>query len=168
MNWPHQGALRIHHDPTRLPIQRPADQPGRDRFDDPIGEFVMRYLSSDLRGCLVETMDRFRPDPKAEALLASISGSEDVPGKTPALVDGVDEWLTQQRVARVQLNRPRHSSSTSMTPRCWCGSTAIHGCAPCWTLDLGPRSARPDSTRDSFGSRVATAGPSPRRWPGRP
>ena len=103
MNWPHQGALRLHHDPTRLPIQRPADQPGRDRFDDPIGEFVMRYVASDLRGCLIETMDRFRPNPKAEALLASISGSEEVPGKTPALVDGVDEWLAQQRVAHVQL-----------------------------------------------------------------
>jgi hypothetical protein len=32
----------------------------------------MRYTAENLRGCLVETMARFRPNPTADALLAAV------------------------------------------------------------------------------------------------
>jgi hypothetical protein len=32
----------------------------------------MRYTAENLRGCLVETMARFRPNPAADALLAAV------------------------------------------------------------------------------------------------
>ena len=47
------------------------------RFDDPAGEYRVLYASSQLLSCYVETLARFRPDPKLKEELAAISGEDD-------------------------------------------------------------------------------------------
>lgn len=87
MPLPGSGAVRVHPAPEALPQLR-HEGPGRNRFDDPHGSFLMRYTAENLRGCLVETMARFRPNPAADALLAAVeagishSGSPAVTGVT--------------------------------------------------------------------------------------
>jgi len=68
---PDSGAVRVHPAPEALPQLR-HEGAGRNRFDDPRGSFLMRYTAENLRGCLVETMARFRPNPAADALLAAV------------------------------------------------------------------------------------------------
>lgn len=90
---------RVNSQPEMLPpIPRPDAGPGRNRWDSPDGSFRVRYLASTLRGCFVELMSRFRDDPATEALLAAVEGIDGVPGPDHAKVDGVAEWLEQQRV----------------------------------------------------------------------
>lgn len=65
----------------------------------------MRYMASTLRGCLVETLARFRPSPVAEAVLADVEGVE------PDDIDhdreqGLQDWLVQQKVGRCSLELP--------------------------------------------------------------
>jgi hypothetical protein len=61
----------------------------------------MRYTAENLRGCLVETMARFRPNTNAEALLAAVQfvAPEDDP-ELPT-VWAVNDWLAEQRVGLV-------------------------------------------------------------------
>ena len=47
------------------------------RFDDPAGEYRVIYASSQLLSCYVETLARFRPDPKLKEELAAIKGEDD-------------------------------------------------------------------------------------------
>ncbi len=68
---PRSGSVRVHPAPEALPQLR-HEGTGRNRFDDPHGSFLMRYTAENLRGCLVETMARFRPNPAADALLAAV------------------------------------------------------------------------------------------------
>lgn len=71
----------MHPEPAALPRLR-HEGPGRNRFDDPEGVFVVRYAASSLRGCLVETMSRFRRHPDTEAVLRDIDGVDpDDPGE---------------------------------------------------------------------------------------
>jgi hypothetical protein len=67
----------------------------------------MRYTAENLRGCLVETMARFRPNIKAEALLAAVEfvAPEDDP-ELPA-VRAVNDWLAEQRVGLVTVVTPQ-------------------------------------------------------------
>jgi hypothetical protein len=94
---PAEGALRVHPDPSHLPRLR--SEPGRNRFDDPERAFSVRYAAATLRGCLIETMARFRPDPVTEAALADVDGIEagDVEHPDPAV--GLEDWLAAQKVA---------------------------------------------------------------------
>jgi hypothetical protein len=75
-------------------------------LDDPVGRYAVRYVAENLSGAMVETMARFRPAPRAEALLAAVEGltDEDVDHRDP--VEGVGDWLAVQQVGRVNLAKP--------------------------------------------------------------
>ena len=62
------------------------------RYDDPEGEYRVLYASSQRLGCFIETLARFRVDPKLAAELMEISGDDDhYPlGEIPP------EWLEQR------------------------------------------------------------------------
>jgi len=47
------------------------------RFDDPDATYRVLYASSQRPGCFVETLARFRTDPKLLAELAEIEGEDD-------------------------------------------------------------------------------------------
>jgi hypothetical protein len=59
------------------------------RFDDPDATYRVLYASSQRLGCFVETLARFRIDPKLQAELAQIEGADDYCplGEVPV------EWL---------------------------------------------------------------------------
>jgi hypothetical protein len=92
------GLMRVHWQPDVL--KRPPydlDPESMSRFDDPEGRFAIRYLATDLRGRLVETMSRFRPAPEVEALLTDVDGVED-DDNDPSRSIGLWEWLEGQKV----------------------------------------------------------------------
>lgn len=96
---PAGGGLRVHPAPQVLPQLR-HEGPGAGRFDDPLGQFQIRYVAATLEGCLVETMARFRPDPHADALLAAVTDVADTdPGFTAE--QAVGDWLEQQQIGSV-------------------------------------------------------------------
>ncbi len=67
----------------------------------------MPYTAENLRGCLVETMARFRPNSDAEALLAAVEFVDlDDDPEMPA-VQAVADWLAEQRVGRVTVVTPQ-------------------------------------------------------------
>ena len=59
--------MRVHYEPSAFPHL--GDEPGTNRFDDPrpraIERFLVRYAASSLRGCLLELLAGFRPNPEA-------------------------------------------------------------------------------------------------------
>lgn len=69
LRFPDLGAVRVHPDPAALPRLR-HEGPGRNRFDDPQGAFVVRYAAYTLHRCLVETLSRFPPLGTIEDLTA--------------------------------------------------------------------------------------------------
>jgi hypothetical protein len=90
--------VRVHWQPEVL--KRPPydlDPEAMSRFDDPEGRFGVRYLATRLRGCLVETMARFRPSPAVESLLAAVEGVGD-DDLDPTRDAGLLEWLSGQKV----------------------------------------------------------------------
>ena len=96
--------LRLHWQPEVL--RRPpygVDPEAMSRFDDPYGEFAVRYLASNLRGCLVETMSRFRPAPDVETLLAEVSGVE-ADDLDPTREEGLREWLDGQKIGHCRIS----------------------------------------------------------------
>lgn len=101
--FPNAGALRVHRSPREL---RPRDTvPPPDRFDDPDGDYRVRYLATTLIGCLLEVMDQFRSDPDADAGLQAITGIEgvDILEDEPAgLVP--HQWLAKQLIARATID----------------------------------------------------------------
>jgi hypothetical protein len=102
--FPDRGALRVHPAPDKLPAPRRGEEPGLNRFDDPNNEFVVRYLGETLRGCLLETMSRFRASRRAEELLNAVQGLE--PGEERPDIDperGLADWLSKQRIGRCHL-----------------------------------------------------------------
>jgi hypothetical protein len=103
--FPDRGALRVHPAPDKLPAPRRGEEPGLNRFDDPDNEFVVRYLGEMLRGCLLETMARFRASRRAEELLNAVQGLE--PGEERPDLDperGLADWLSKQRIGTCHLS----------------------------------------------------------------
>ncbi len=98
---PDAGALRVHPDPSHLP-RLSLLEPGRNRFDDPQRSFSVRYAAKSLRGCLVETMARFRPDPPTETLLSQVAGIDDGDVEHLDPADGLESWLAAQKVGVVR------------------------------------------------------------------
>src|SRR5581483_11502645 len=103
---PDTGAVRLHPAPDALPQLRHEGK-GRNRFDDPQGIFLMRYTAETLRGCLVETMARFRPNPAAEALLAAVDFVDVEDDFEWSTVNAVEDWLGAQRVGQISLATPQ-------------------------------------------------------------
>jgi hypothetical protein len=102
--FPPGGAVRAAPDPARLPGQPRRGEPGPNRFDDPEGIFVVRYLADSLRGCLIELLSRFRRNEEAEARIAAITGTDEE-GAHPG-AEALAEWFARQRVARCHLVEP--------------------------------------------------------------
>ena len=66
-------------DPCSTPDWASAGPDGTfgNRFDDPEGMYRVLYTSSQRLGCFLETLGRFRVDPKLVAELAEIEGEDD-------------------------------------------------------------------------------------------
>src|SRR5260370_32533108 len=66
-------------DPWSVPDWASAGLDGTfgNRFDDPEGMYRVLYASSQRRGCFLETLGRFRVDPKLLAALAELEGEDD-------------------------------------------------------------------------------------------
>ncbi len=81
-------------DPWAVPDWASAGADGTfgNRFDDPDATYRVLYASSQRLGCFLETLARFRIDPKLAAELAAIEGEEDhFPlGEVPV------EWLRKR------------------------------------------------------------------------
>lgn len=93
---------RVARDPFLLPDVSTSRGPTH-RFDDPKQSYAVRYLADSLYGCLLETMQRFRPTPVAlEDLLAAVDGLA-VDDWEPDPAQGVDDWVTRQRVGQLVL-----------------------------------------------------------------
>lgn len=98
--FPLQGALRVHRAPTQLRPRTADRERPRDRFDDPIGQYRVRYLATTLRGALIEVCNHWRRSQPAEDLLSAVGHvvGIDVLEEQPAgLIP--ESWLAQQRVA---------------------------------------------------------------------
>jgi hypothetical protein len=67
----------------------------------------MRYTAENLRGCLVETTARFRPNPAADALLAAVEFVDADADPAVSTDQAVADWLAEQRVGRVTLVTPQ-------------------------------------------------------------
>ncbi len=159
------GAVRVHPEPAALPRLR-REGPGRNRFDDPLAAFVVRYAANTLHGCLVETLARFRPHPDTEALLAGIDGVADSdPGEAlyaepPA---GLADWLAAQQVGHLQITSPAPLLVDIEQPELLDQHPV---CAPPSTRPASARLwTRRGSTRRSSGSVDGSAVPSPRPCP---
>lgn len=104
--FPEAGALRVAPDPTRLPLKPPPGEPGHNRFDDPHCEYVVRYLATDLRGCMIELLARFRKHDAVEERLASVTGTEErylPPEETTR--EGLKAYLAKQHVGCGHVDR---------------------------------------------------------------
>jgi hypothetical protein len=81
-------------DPWSVPDWAAAGPDGTfgHRFDDPEGIYRVLYASSQRLGCFLETLGRFRVDPKLLAELAETEGEDDYCplGQVPV------EWLGKQ------------------------------------------------------------------------
>lgn len=74
------------------------------RFDDPLGEYRVLYMSSERIGAFKETLNRFRPDPDiAEQTLAA---SEEDGGFTPTRPAGLlpARWLEQRCIGTATIS----------------------------------------------------------------
>ena len=108
LQLPSEGAVRLHPEPAALPRLR-HEGPGRNRFDDVLGAFVVRYAANTLHGCLVETLARFRPHPDTEALLRAIDGIDDTDPGEPLYAEptaGLAGWLAAQHIGQLYITSP--------------------------------------------------------------
>lgn len=102
---PAGGAIRVHPNPFALPSIPRGGEAGCNRFDDPTGQFRVRYLASTLRRALLEVLAGFRASPSLEHRLAeviSVDGLDDLepPGVVPA------KFLSRLLVARIAPQSP--------------------------------------------------------------
>ena len=97
---PAGGALRVHPDPLALPSALRGGEVARNRFDDPSGQFLVRYLATTLRGALLEVLAGFRTSPALERRLAEVTGVEGPDELEPAGVVPAG-LLARLQVARI-------------------------------------------------------------------
>jgi hypothetical protein len=85
----------VHYDPWALPPYQ--DIVGHNRFDDPrpnsIDRYVVRYLATTLRGCMLELLDWLRPSP--DALTREAQVVADAADAPPTGADQATEVLKQ-------------------------------------------------------------------------
>lgn len=124
--YPRQGTIRVGVAPDEVPLPPRIESEttefaaGPNRFDDPLGRYVMRYTATTLRGCMIELLARFRSNSEAESLLEAVQGVNDgdlpsdpgdeegpdvspVAGSTPSRARALVEWLARQRLVVLQL-----------------------------------------------------------------
>lgn len=112
--FPVDGGWRVHPEPASLP-RRPRFEEGEsalNRFDDPVGQYRVRYIASSLRGCLLEVLGAsFRVRAAVEDRLAAVTNAD------PHVGDLIDrekkelepagcvplQWLEAQWVARCHI-----------------------------------------------------------------
>lgn len=96
--------LRVARDPEALPRVDRAAGP-KHRFDDPEQQYSVRYLAETLYGCLMETMQRFRPPHRMSDVddrLAEVTGV-DTDDAQPDIDRGLRVWLDGQFVTAASL-----------------------------------------------------------------
>lgn len=91
--------LLTYRRPTRANHSEPR---GGNRFDSYNGDYGTLYFGSTVEVCFVETLGRFRPDPKLAALVGSDWQSNHMmgPGNIPA------DWRSSRVIVRVGLEQP--------------------------------------------------------------
>lgn len=74
------------------------------RYDDPRGAYRVLYSSTQRRGCFLETLARFRPDPALVAELAEIAADPRDRRYATAPAGAIPAgWLRRRRVGRARL-----------------------------------------------------------------
>lgn len=109
VTFPSDGGIRVHPAPDQLRFPPFPPGQGPNRFDDPAGQYSVRYLADSLRGCLIEVMARFVPVSAAEAALQSVEGLDDfafVGRPEPTALQGLLDWLVKQQVGHLTLDNP--------------------------------------------------------------
>lgn len=89
-------------DPWAYPPWAAADPDGTfgNRWDDPGDVYRVLYACSQRRGCFIEVLSRYRPDPEVAAALAEISGADDSlpPGRLPR------HWLDNRTLGSARVD----------------------------------------------------------------
>lgn len=102
---------RVHLDPGWVyqhsePPRVEPDYEAPNRFDDPFGRFVVRYLANQLTGSMLEVLAWHRPHEPTEDRAAAIEGLDD-PGfaemPDPTSVQGVARFLGSRKVGIFRL-----------------------------------------------------------------
>lgn len=117
LTLPAEGVWRVHPDPELLP-RAPRFEDGeiaQSRFDDPAGQYKVRYCASTLRGALLEVVSAsFRVRRAVEDRVSAITNAEPAPGDLADLAEPKDlegpgriptRWLTAQSVARCAVDQ---------------------------------------------------------------
>lgn len=115
---PADGVWRVHPEPELLP-RAPRFEEGevaQSRFDDPAGQYKVRYAGQTLRGALLEVLSAsFRVRQSVEDRIAAITNAEPEPGDLADLdevkeVEGPgqvpERWLAAQSAARFIASEP--------------------------------------------------------------
>lgn len=109
VGFPAAGAVRVHPTPDLLPSRRRQGERAAYRYDDPDGPegpnpFLVRYLATTLRGCLVEVLAQFRPaDAETTDLLGQVSNVDDDAEHEDIPRRGLGSYLAKVKVGRAQL-----------------------------------------------------------------
>lgn len=90
----------MHSVPEQLPPS--SEYPGPNRYDDPrpnaADRYVVRYLATSLRGCLLESLAWLRPDEEAAQHLQVVVGADG--DEEPDPDDALADFLATRKVAR--------------------------------------------------------------------
>jgi hypothetical protein len=109
--FPGEGAFRVAAAP--LELYRWPRGHGRGRYDDPKGQFGVRYLAETIAGCLKETLMPFRPGeqvlptalaPTAEGLAETDDDLDDFPEAPEpdyGPFEALDVWLRTRWLVRI-------------------------------------------------------------------
>lgn len=98
---PAEGVWRVHPNPLTLPERPGPGEVPPNRFDDPLGQYRVRYLATTRKGAFLEVLARFRRSPETVERLQSVRNivedSEPLlqPGRVP------ERYLAALRAARV-------------------------------------------------------------------
>lgn len=119
VTFPAAGGLRVHPHPDQLRFPPFPPGQGPNRFDDPQGQYSVRYVADTLYGCLIEVLARFVPNPATETVLLDVDGLDDPsftgrPDPTPR--QGLADWLVQQQVGHLALDDPPGRFIDAYTP----------------------------------------------------
>lgn len=96
---PTTSLWRVHRDPTALPERPGPGETPANRFDDPRGEYRVRYLATSRRGAFLEVLARFRRSHETEECLQAVTEvDEDVEFESPASAPA--DFLASLRIVR--------------------------------------------------------------------